>query len=196
MRKPDKIGAIIYAAAFAASVALLMASVVCMLSDIHIWHRLMPIAIAVTAVTGIAFVVSILLYSADVKKARSEERNEYATESESPTDKRKARISNIFKIATASCFVLAVGLSVASRFCSGFTYSMLLLFSAVAAFSAVASAVVAVVLSRRKASEKAAVLGIISMPILFLIAVAAIMAVFGGALLYLVIVSWAQWGLL
>lgn len=199
--KISKIGIIVTSVLFAASAVAVLVALVCMATDAHVWHKLMPRALAAAAVTGLAFVVSIVLYMYDVKKAKAQTavtEEPVSTEKEPlpPENKRSAIIGKAFKIAALVGLIGSVALSVAARFCGGLTSLVLAVISALFAFGSGVSAIVAVVLGRRDRAEKATLIGLISIPLLLLIMLAVFMILFGAVLIYIMAVSWAQWGLL
>lgn len=194
-----KLGAEIIMAAtmFGAALALLLAALICMGADVYIWHRLMSPAVFIAVVTGAVFFVSLALrlYYAKNDKIESTDR------SENPIDRdKRSKIAYGFKIISLACFYISLILFAISKVCTGLAAMLTTLFSALAILAAGIFAAIAVVTSRRSAAEKASFLSLlIGLPFVFtlmFIMFIVMLAVIFGILLYIMIVSWAEWGLL
>lgn len=191
-RKPD-IGIIITAIMFGAALAIMIAALLCMAADVDIWHRLIPPAILLTIVTGLMFIVSLALHFYNTKTAKTD-----LTElPENPNkDNRRTKIAHGFGIAALVCFYIALICAAASRLCVGLADALTKLFAAIAALAACAFAIISVVLSKRSTAEKISLLSLISLPIALAIACIVMVAVFAAIMFYLMLISWAEWGLI
>ncbi len=191
-RKSD-IGIIITTAMFGVALAVMIAALVCMAADVHIWHILMPQAILLTVVTGLVFVISLALHFYYVRAAKA---NPTDQAEDLPKPDKRAETARGFGIAALACFYAALFCGFASTLLNGVAGTLTKLFSPIAALVASVFALIAIILSRRSTAEKASLLYLLSLPFAFIPVCMVLIAVFSILLFYIMLQSWSAWGLL
>lgn len=178
---------------FGGAIAVMIAALITMAADVYIWHIFIPQAIVLIVVTGLAFVISLILLLNRAKPAKTR----WTTQAQNPPvpDKR-SKIASRFGIAALVCFYIALAFNTASHLCERAISVIMSLIYMLAVLAAVAFAGVSITLSRRSTEEKAFFFSLLSLPLRFLIAAIAIMGVIAVALFIIMLRSWRDWGLI
>lgn len=192
MKRNIDIVIIITSTMFGVGISIMMAALICMAADVHVWHVLIPRAIVFIIGTAVVFVFSLAArhYAEKSLKASAQ-----ANQAENPhmLDK-KTRASRFCGIAALVCFYIALSCIFASGFCNGLAKALTFLFSAIAAIGTIVLAIAWILIGKYSAGQKYALLYLISIPFVFTIIGIAIMAISAGAMLYIMFMVWAQWG--